>query len=163
MRHGTSLGTEQNLVEEMIGSVNRLAALLERGSAYITQSNETDFSFKASPKKWSKKEILGHIIDSGLYNLLRFTEIQFEEKPFVIRKYNQDEMVKANDYQHADTQELLNVWLSVNKRILHVIQQQNANTLKYPIIINQNETKDFAFLIHDYVEHLEHHLNQITA
>jgi|TARA_R110000737_G_scaffold264685_1_gene272514 hypothetical protein len=62
------------------------------------------------PKKWSKKEILGHLIDSGINNLQRFTEIQFSDRPYVIRKYNQNELVIVNDYQNAEIKEILDFW-----------------------------------------------------
>ncbi len=66
----------------------------------------SDFENKIADMKWSKKEILGHLIDSGINNLQRFTEIQFLEKPYKIRPYNQDELVKANNYQNKNSQEL---------------------------------------------------------
>jgi ribosome biogenesis SPOUT family RNA methylase Rps3 len=43
-----------------------------------------------NPKKWSKKQILGHLVDSGINNLQRFTEIQFEEKPEIKTRKSQE-------------------------------------------------------------------------
>ena len=64
-----------------------------------------------------EKEILGHLIDSGINNLQRFTKIKFEDKPYIIRKYKRNELVKANDYQNAQTNEIIKFCLSINNRI----------------------------------------------
>lgn len=145
----------------MTETINRLEELLKLGLAYISASVESEFTQKASTEQWSKKEILGHLIDSGINNLQRFTEIQFESKPYTIRKYRQDELVRANDYQNSETKEMLNLWLAVNYRIIFLIKQQTESTLSYEIVADNNKATDLRLLIIDYVDHLEHHLNQI--
>ena len=142
-------------------TINRLEQLLDSGVEYISKSSESDLNQKSKPEKWSKKEIIGHLIDSGLNNLQRFTEIQFENKPYKIRNYNQDELVKANDYQNGETQELIGFWLSINNSIQNIMKQQTDETLNYKIELDENNFSDLKFLIKDYVDHLEHHLNQI--
>lgn len=52
---------------------------------------EEEYSFKPSPAKWSKKEILGHLIDLAQSNIRRFVVAQYEENPFI--KYNLDKWV----------------------------------------------------------------------
>ena len=41
-----------------------------------------------NPGKWSKKEILVHLVDSAIHNLVRFTEINYVEKPYQHRPYS---------------------------------------------------------------------------
>ena len=138
-----------------------LEELLIKGEVFIKACSEEDFSKKISPNKWSKKEILGHLIDSGINNLQRFTEIQFHDKPYQIRTYNQDELVKANDYQNSDLKQLLDFWLSLNYRIVDLISAQTDDTLAYEIRLDDGQIRNLKFLIKDYVNHTEHHLNQI--
>lgn len=142
-------------------TINKLEGLIKKGLEHIPQSSEFEWTQKLSPEKWSKKEILGHLIDSGINNLQRFTEIQTANKPYKIRSYKQNELVKANDYQHADLKEITDFWLAVNNRICYLIHQQTEETLNYKIEIGDGEISDLRFLIQDYVDHLEHHLNQI--
>jgi hypothetical protein len=142
-------------------TTNKLEQLLKRGLEFISQSSESEMNRKMSVEKWSKKEILGHLIDSGINNLQRFTEIQFENKPYRIRKYNQDELIKANDYQNSETKEIVEFWISINNRILNLIKKQTEKTLNYKIELEKDNLSDLRFLIKDYVEHLEHHLKQI--
>ena len=145
----------------MTETKNKLEELLKRGLEYFAKSSEPELSRKASPEKWSKKEILGHLIDSGINNLQRFTEIQFESKPYRIRKYNQDELVKANNYQDSETKEIIAFWSSINNRILYLIKTQTDTTLNYKIELEEGNISDLRFLMTDYVEHLEYHLKQI--
>lgn len=143
-------------------TINKLEQLLKTGTDYISKLSESELTYKPIPAKWSKIEILGHLIDSGINNLQRFTEIQFEARPYKIRKYKQDALVNANQYQKANTREILGFWVSINHRISDIIQQQTEQTLKYTIEMEDGKTADLRFLIKDYVDHLEHHLNQIT-
>ncbi len=53
-------------------------------------------------------------------------------------------------------------WSSINTRILSIMQQQTEKTLSYQIELEEGVFSDLRFLMLDYVEHLEHHLEQIT-
>lgn len=145
----------------MTGTISRFEQLLKSGLEYFSQSSELEMSRKSSPEKWSKKEILGHLIDSGINNLQRFTEIQFKNKPYRIRKYNQDELVKANNYQNSEIKEIVELWVSINNRIKNLMKQQSEKRLNYKIELDNKSITDLRFLMNDYVDHLEHHLNQI--
>lgn len=154
------MGQGQNS-KQMTELTERLEQLIQTGMDYLSQTSAAELSRKLSPEKWSKKEILGHLIDSGVHNLQRFTEIQFESKPYPIRKYKQVELVKANAYQNADIQELAVFWKAVNLRISKLILLQTDKTLAFSVDLGGNELVDLGFLIRDYIDHLEHHLNQI--
>ena len=145
----------------MIETAKRLEELLKTGQTYLSQASGSDLKYKSLPGKWSKQEILGHLIDSGINNLQRFTEIQSAERPFKVRKYKQDDLVIANAYQDADMSELLPLWLALNKRILKVMEKQTEAALNYRIELPDGQLSDLRFLMTDYVDHLEYHLKQI--
>lgn len=147
----------------MTETIDKLGELIELGRNYLSVASETELNLKTNPKKWSKKEILGHLIDSGINNLQRFTEIQFVEKPYLIRKYDQDELVKANDYQNSETNEITDIWCALNNRIIYVMRKQTGTSLDYTIELDDDKVSDLRFLMVDYVDHLEYHLNQIMA
>ena len=142
---------------------NKLDKLIRLGFVSISKIPESELVFKASEKKWSKKEVLGHLIDSGINNLQRFTEIQFKDKPYRFDNYSQNELVLANDYQHSEITELLVFWKAINNRILHLFSIQNKESLSFEIVFDNGEVSDLRFLMNDYVNHLEHHLNQILS
>jgi hypothetical protein len=115
------------------------------------------------PGKWSKKEILGHLVDSAIHNLVRFTEINYLDKPYHHRPYSQNDLVNLNQYQTMDINELTQLWLSLNKQIIRIFKNIDDKALDYQIILSDQSAIDLKFLMTDYVEHLEYHINQIKA
>ncbi|CAA9202591.1 hypothetical protein FLA105534_04154 [Flavobacterium bizetiae] len=113
------------------------------------------------PGKWSKKEILGHLTDSAIHNLVRFTEINYLEKPYHHRPYNQIDLVNLNQYQTMDIEELTQLWFLINKQIIKIMKSVDNEALDYKIVLSDESVIDLKFLMTDYVAHLEHHINQI--
>lgn len=139
----------------------RIETLLKQGTAIFMHASEDDLSFRKSPEKWSKREILGHLIDSAIHNLVRFTECRYQAQPYAHRPYDQNELVRINDYQNQETEDLLVLWLSLNRRIAKLISTASEPELSIPILFSDGTTKDLRFLMVDYADHLEHHLRQL--
>jgi len=139
----------------------KIKHLLASAQIYFEKADPSALEAKPTPEKWSKKEILGHLVDSAINNIQRFTEIQNQPKPYQVRSYDPDALVAANDYQHKDLSELFALWKSLNLHISFIVSRQTQATQKYPLILPDGQTKDLKFLINDYVDHLEHHLDQI--
>lgn len=118
--------------------------------------------FKISDNKWSKREILGHLIDSARYNLQRFTEIPVFEGNYEIRDYPQDQLVKIHQYQTQPDFELLCLWQLLNFQIVQVITNIPEATLCKTIAVNR-ANKSLRELIEEYTAHVEHHLRQIFS
>ncbi|MCB0278708.1 MAG: DinB family protein [Calditrichaeota bacterium] len=116
---------------------------------------------KPKPDKWSRIEILGHLIDSAINNLKRFTEIPFMKNDFRFMTYAQDKLVKQNKYQEANYNLTLDLWSLLNRHIAYVIQQLAGSDLKQNVTLADGEVVTLEFLVIDYVDHLKHHLNQI--
>lgn len=150
-------------MKEMESSQSRLERLVQQIKAYIDQRSEEDLGKKRDPKRWSKKEILGHLVDSGINNLQRFTEIQYAEKPFQIKAYAQDELVAANHYQDSETEEILQLLLALNRRISRIIEKQNEESLAYPVLTPDGKSVNLKYLIEDYLVHFAHHTKQICG
>lgn len=129
---------------------------------YISRLSAKNLSQKPQPDKWSKKEILGHLIDSALYNLSRFTQLPISSQPYTVQPYPQDELVIINDYQHQPIAQLVATWQSLNRQIAIVMAQLSPETFAYPVLLPPNNRPvTFAYILDDYVQHLEHHLAQI--
>ena len=116
---------------------------------------------KPAPGKWSKQEILGHLIDSAINNLKRFTDIQCFPQPYTVLRYQQDDLVIINRYQQLPLEHMLQLWSILNRQIVNIISTIPAEKLPYTIIIPSGESKTLEWLAIDYVEHMEHHLKQI--
>lgn len=142
-------------------AIDNFERLLAENLVYFRTTAISILEEKTSEEKWSKKEILGHLIDSSIHNLVRFTEINYAEKPYIYRTYNQNDLVKINQYQKMDIEELVQFWLSINKQILRLFKAASDEVLNYKIQINDNSIIDIKYLMTDYVAHLEHHIDQI--
>lgn len=113
--------------------------------------------------KWSKQEILGHLIDSAINNLQRFTEIQFLPQPYTVISYRQNELVIVNNYQDLPLDHLLDLWQALNRQIMLVVKNIPFEKLDYPVDpqYENKELKTLSWIICDYVAHMEHHFRQI--
>jgi len=152
----------KNKESYMKEAINKLEELLILTNEYVSKSTDTELSFKANPEKWSKKEIMGHLIDSGINNIQRFTAVQIENAPFRIRPMKQVELVKANDYQNAEIEELLAFLIAINRRVKNLMMLQNDQILATEIeLYTEGNRSDLRYLMEDYVVHFEHHINQI--
>ena len=148
-------------------TLNRINSLIKEVPERINQIPANDLVFKKSPEKWSKKEILGHLCDSAINNLGRFVRAQFEEQPFELTPYAQDDWVRVNHYNEMKTVELLNYWVIVNKQIVQIITNIPEEKLAGTIVFGDDafredkSEKNLLWLIEDYVVHMEYHLKQI--
>lgn len=141
-------------------SIIRLRFLTENLPALLYEIDEITFSFKPSTLKWSKKEILGHLIDSATNNHHRFIRSQFENIPQI--SYNQNQWNAFNFYQKIPKNQLIEFWTVYNKQLFELIKNVPNENLKKQCKISDNEIYSIEFLISDYIEHLEHHLKHIV-
>ena len=125
--------------------------------------SEDELRKKPAPNKWSKKEILGHLIDSAANNHHRFVKAQFEIDPFNFSSYIQDDWVRVQNYNELDTGLLVGLWEQYNRHLLWIISNFDNSKLKMKWFIEGYETsgETMLFLITDYVDHMDHHLKQI--
>ncbi len=147
----------------MKSTLPRLRETMEMVERYFTAQPDTILNHKPTSEKWSKKEILGHLIDSAINNIKRFTDCQISQRSYQMVEYRQAELVAVNEYQTADASELLNLWLALNRRIGAIMKNQTETSLSTPLVLSDGTPSDLKFLMTDYVDHLEHHVKQILG
>lgn len=144
--------------------VNRLGHLIEEIPKLITSMlSEEELFKKESPEKWSKREIIGHLVDSATNNHTRFIKAQTGNEPFKVNSYDQAAWVKVNDYQNTPTEDILNWWVELNKQIVSVISSISPKRYQHPCIEPNGSIIALEDLITDYLEHTEHHLKSILG
>lgn len=124
--------------------------------------SEKEVSNRSLPNKWSKKEILGHLCDSGINNIERFIKIQYEEPVYVIQFYNQNQWGMVQNYQDRPLDEIVDLFQTLNKQIVNIVKNIPKEKLSNLCDIGNNQHKTLQWLIQDYLEHMKHHIhNQI--
>ncbi|MEW6734311.1 MAG: DinB family protein [Acidobacteriota bacterium] len=137
-----------------------LIKVVEASYPALKQINDTDALVRPEAGKWSKKEILGHLIDSAVNNHHRFVRAQqLEELTFP--RYEQEEWVNLQGYQACSWQELIELWRLYNRQLAHVMRLIRAEKLAVMCKIGPYEPVSLGYLVADYLAHLKHHLNQI--
>lgn len=139
-------------------ALNRLEYIINLTPKMLTEISEENMSTKPSPTKWSKKEIIGHLIDSATNNHQRFVRGQFENIPEI--SYDQNNWNEFSFYNQIESIQIISFWTIYNKQIIEIIKRIPKENLEKQIKIGDN-ILTLEFLIIDYVEHLEHHLKQI--
>jgi hypothetical protein len=117
-------------------------------------------NYRPAPDRWTIKEVLGHLIDSASNNHQRFVRAQLAGE-LVFPKYQQNDWVRVQKYDHADWPQLIELWEHYNVHLAHIIRNVSEASLAVPCIIGDNEPVTLEFLMQDYVVHLKHHLNKI--
>jgi hypothetical protein len=123
--------------------------------------SEEEWNYKATPEKWSKKEIIGHLCDSAFTNIRRFVVTQYKENENIV--YDQNAWVKAQNYQNVPVSELINLWKALNYQIVYIVENIPDEALQRTCDTTKTELQRFTleFIIKDYVDHLQHHLKAI--
>lgn len=132
--------------------------------------NDSEASWKINDK-WSRIEILGHLVDSASNNHQRFIRAQFKDD-LIFSGYEQNDWVRVQNYQEANWQSLIDLWKNFNVLIIHALSKINAEVLltkreKHNLdeigwqTIDKNMPATLDYLIKDYFGHMHHHLNQV--
>ena len=144
----------------MIGLANTLRDEVSSAARAFRQWSEADASADRGPGKWTRKEILGHLIDSAANNHQRFVRAQFTS-PFVWPGYEQEAWVSVHGYRRRPWGQLVDLWVSLNEHVAAVIERMPQEKLPTPCAIGGGEPKPLEWWMTDYLNHLKHHLEQI--
>ena len=143
-------------------TATELTDLVNKTAHEFTSLSDSYWSDKPLADKWSRKEILGHLIDSAVNNLRRFCESQYAEiEPYVIQKYEQEHLVKTNDYQNLPVEHLIRLWTNLNTHIAYVLRSMPPVKREVRVLTPEGNIETLGWLAEDYVIHMQHHLDQI--
>lgn len=138
-------------------AIHEFEHLIEQFPTEVLAIPLADLQHKLSEEKWSKKEIIGHLIDSATVNYLRFIKAQFQENPQLF--YEQVEYCAGANYQETELTQLLSLWQSLNRQLVFLFHTLHTRNLGDRLCNDQT----LAYLIEDYVQHFKHHRAQILA
>ena len=111
---------------------------------------------------WSRKEELGHLIDSAVNNHVRFVGAALSRE-FTGPGYDQDGWVRAHGYHELPWLTLMDNWRQHNQLLVRVVKGIPQDRLATPCHIGSGAAVTLGFLIEDYILHMQHHLDHILG
>jgi len=111
---------------------------------------------------WTRKEIVGHLLDSAANNRQRFVRAATEGK-YEGPKYAQDAWVVAHGYANQSWETLLGWWEAEHEILIAVVDGIPEERLEAKCVVGDAEAVSLRFLIEDYIRHQKLHLNQLLA
>jgi hypothetical protein len=141
---------------------DKLQKLIDQSAHQLFDISETDSEARPAEGKWSKKEIIGHLIDSASNNHQRFVRAQ-ENKSLSFPGYTQNFWVERQGYQNQPWKTLAALWTTYNTHLVHLILNIPGECADNPCTIGDHEPVTLKSLAEDYVNHAEHHIEQIIG
>jgi hypothetical protein len=111
---------------------------------------------------WTRKQIVGHLLDSAANNRQRFVRASTGGSYFG-PNYGQDEWVAAHGYAEQTWATLLAWWKTEHEILMAVIDRIPEDRLGVQCILDEAAPVMLRFLIEDYVEHQMWHVKQLLA
>ena len=144
----------------MTSPAERLALLLQTTPVRLANISDHDASQVPGTGRWSKKEVLGHLIDSAGNNHQRFVRAQLADR-LDFPEYQQEGWVAVQSYATESWPDLVNLWLLLNRHLVHIIRHIPETCLSRLCTIGGNEPIPLSQVIEGYLTHLEHHLKSL--
>jgi Mycothiol maleylpyruvate isomerase N-terminal domain len=111
---------------------------------------------------WTRKQIVGHLLDSAANNRQRFVRAATEGK-YAGPTYAQDAWVAAHGYKEQPWTTLLAWWQSEHEILIAVVENIPTPGLESMCLVGENQPVSLRFLIEDYLSHQQWHLKQIRT
>ena len=137
-----------------------LMSFIDSAEPTLRRMSEENSEKPALPGGWSRKQVLGHLLDSASNNHQRFVRAALQDS-LEFPGYDQDGWVRVEAVEGVPWLTLIALWSNYNRYLAHVIAHLPAEKLEVACTIGSNKPVTLAFLVEDYVRHLAHHLAQI--
>jgi hypothetical protein len=125
-------------------------------------TNEQAAVRPAGADSWSRKEELGHLIDSAVNNHVRFAAASLQND-YSGPTYEQDGWVRVHGYHEMPWLSIVDSWRQHNELLSRLVKRIPEERLIVACRIGSADPVTLRFLIEDYVLHMQHHLDHILT
>ncbi len=146
--------------QDIQGLLQRLGNHLDELKTLFQEVSDQVVCHKDSPKKWSLKEILGHLFDVELAFSYRLKKVMEEDDP-TYPAFDQDKWVEIHEYNHWDSVLLVDSLISLRRNLIFWLGRLKESHWErvgiHPTIGRQSVQSIVEYLS----SHYEHHVEQI--
>lgn len=114
------------------------------------------------PGGWTRKQIVGHLVDSAANNRQRFVRATIDGQ-YAGPGYAQDTWVAVHGYGNQEWSTLLRWWQTDHEILLAVVDRIPEERLEASCAVGDDKPVTLRFLIEDYLRHQQWHFKQLRA
>ncbi len=143
-------------------SADGIARVIETEEQFLTSLSDEVITKRQNKQNRTVKQILGHLVDSASNNHQRMVRLQYNtELVFPDYRQNNDLWIALQDYQHADWQNLVQLWKFYNLHIIQVIKSVDETKLGNYWKDYEGTKVTLREMIEGYLSHLHLHIDEI--
>ena len=120
--------------------------------------DESDRTFHAG--SWTRKQLLGHLIDSAANNHNRFVRASLDNE-YHGPGYDQEGWVRRHRYESMQWSDIVDWWSTLNQMLVRVVREIPRDQYAVPCFIDNKPMMSLEALMEDYLLHMQHHVEQI--
>ena len=146
----------------LTAAITPLQGLVDETVRHLAQYPESYGERQLKRKNWTRKQAFGHLVDWAVTHQQWFAR-SLTEPALVAEGYPLDEWVAAQEYRDYLWKDIVDLWLSLNRFLIHVLAQIQEDKLSLTCRIGVAEPIPLSKLIERYVEHCTDVVGQILA
>jgi hypothetical protein len=146
----------------LVPSVTKLKSLLDAAVENLNGYSPQFGEQRLKRKPWSRKEALGHLVDMATAHHVWFVRVLAEPK-VTVNEYPQDEWVRLEHYDRFSWPDLVDLWLGLNRLLIHVLVLIPEEKTKTPFRIGIEEPVTLQALVKRYVAVCDDILGEILS
>jgi hypothetical protein len=137
----------------------QLQATVSGAMAWLKNIPDAEAAKPEREGKWSAKQVIGHLTDSAINNLVRVVRLQIEHGA-KLTGYEQEHWVNLQHYGEREWTKVLDLWATLNEQFAWTVARIERAKLANRGEVEGSELT-LGFLIEDYIAHMEHHLRSL--
>jgi hypothetical protein len=149
---------EDKMPEQLADDFTARLASAETDLRAITELEATE-TYK--PDAWTRKQVVGHLIDSAINNHVRFVMAALDGE-YTGPAYHAQGWVAMHDYANMLWSELLELWKAHNALLVRVVLKIPEEKLAAECCVGSDKPVTLRYVIEDYLHHMEEHITEIT-
>ena len=155
------------MIAEFRQICDELSTLISAWEVKLAALPEQTITKRKNSQNRSIRQIVGHMVDSANNNTHRVIHMHYQKSPVGYPDYanlgNNDRWIAIQNYQEEDWKELVQLWASANRHMVHLIRQVDESKLNQMWTSALKERVTLGEMITDYPRHFKLHLNEISA